>query len=105
MSPSDIVVGRERTAEDRVQWLLERGKYREALEVFESSAEGEGHVLGKWNRKEIGVKYIEHLIEEGDFSKLWWRTDGREMGGCRGEDTWDIWSGRGIMGKEYLSLC
>src|SRR5205085_8126092 len=65
VSPSDIVVGRERTAEDRVQWLLERGKYREALEVFESSAEGEGHVVGKWNRKEIGVKYIEHLIEEG----------------------------------------
>jgi hypothetical protein len=64
VSPSDIVVGRERTAEDRVQWLLERGKYREALEVFESES-GENHTVGKWNRKEIGVKYIEHLIEEG----------------------------------------
>src|SRR5438552_16818588 len=32
ISPSDIVVGKERTAEDRVQWLLDHGKYREALE-------------------------------------------------------------------------
>lgn len=64
VSPSDIVVGRARTAEDRVQWLLERGKYREALDVFESES-GENHTVGKWNRKEIGVKYIEHLIEEG----------------------------------------
>ena len=65
VSPSDIVVGRERTAEDRVEWLLERGKYREALDVFESVEDGG---LGKWNRKEIGVKYMEHLIEQGIFS-------------------------------------
>jgi vacuolar protein sorting-associated protein 41 len=65
ISPSDIVVGRERTAEDRVQWLLDRGKYREALEVFENTS-SQNQSVGKWNRKEIGVKYIEHLIEEGD---------------------------------------
>jgi len=65
VSPSDIVVGRERTAEDRVEWLLERGKYKEALEVFEAATEG----VGKWNRKEIGVKYIEHLIEEGEWEE------------------------------------
>ena len=105
VSPSDIVVGRERTAEDRVQWLLERGKYREALEVFESSAEGEGHVLGKWNRKEIGVKYIEHLIEEGIFPKpWWWWTYGRQMGGCGRKNSWNFWSRRRFMGKEYLSF-
>jgi len=63
VSPSDIVIGRERTAEDRVKWLLDRGKYRDALEVFETQ---KGDV-GKWTRKEIGVKYIEHLIEEGMF--------------------------------------
>src|SRR5271156_663414 len=67
VSPSDIVVGRERTAEDRVQWLLDRGKYREALEVFESSSSGGNVPLGKWTRKEIGVKYIEHLIEQGYY--------------------------------------
>lgn len=65
VSPNDIVVGRERTAEDRVQWLLDRGKYREALEVFESNTT-QNQSVGKWNRKEIGVKYIEHLIEEGN---------------------------------------
>ena len=66
VSPSDIVVGRERTAEDRVQWLLDRGKYREALEVFENNTSSQNQSVGKWNRKEIGVKYIEHLIEEGN---------------------------------------
>lgn len=64
VSPNDIVIGRERTAEDRVHWLLDRGRYREALEVFESSSV-EDKTLGKWTRKEIGVKHIEHLIEEG----------------------------------------
>jgi hypothetical protein len=68
VSPSDIVVGRERTAEDRVQWLLDRGKYREALEVFGSSSEGNVS-MGKWTRKEIGVKYIEHLIDQGPTPK------------------------------------
>ena len=63
VSPSDIVVGRERTAADRVEWLLERGRYKDALQVFES--EKGGNTLGKWTRPEIGVKYIEHLVEEG----------------------------------------
>lgn len=66
VSPSDIVIGRERTAEDRVQWLLDRGKYREALEVFENNTSSDNQSVGKWSRKEIGVKYIEHLIEEGN---------------------------------------
>jgi vacuolar protein sorting-associated protein 41 len=70
VSPSDIVVGRERTAEDRVQWLLDRGKYREALEVFETST-SKDQAVGKWNRKEIGLKYIEHLIEEGISSQFY----------------------------------
>jgi hypothetical protein len=63
VSPSEVVVGRERSAEDRVEWLLERGRYGDALGVFESV--GGGGDVGRWNRKEIGVKYIEHLIEEG----------------------------------------
>jgi vacuolar protein sorting-associated protein 41 len=68
ISPNDIVVGMERTPEDRVQWLLDRGKYREALEVFENNTSSHNQSVGKWNRKEIGVNYIEHLIEEGNNS-------------------------------------
>ena len=64
VSPSDIVIGRERTPEDRVQWLLNRGKYREALEVFESNM-SETRAQGRWTRQEIGAKYIKHLIDEG----------------------------------------
>ena len=70
-----------------MQWLLERGKYREALEVFESES-GENHTVGKWNRKEIGVKYIEHLIEEGFLLKHFCPlTYGRTMGKCSGSDS------------------
>lgn len=82
VSPSDIVVGRERTAEDRVQWLLDRGKYGEALEIFESNT-NQNQSVGKWNRKEIGVKYIEHLIEAGNTlinGPLTFRTMGRSSG-------------------------
>ena len=64
VSPSDIVMGRERTAEDRLQWLLDHGKYREALDVFETSS-ADNESVGKWTRKEIGLKYIQHLLDEG----------------------------------------
>jgi vacuolar protein sorting-associated protein 41 len=101
VSPSDIVVGRERTAEDRVQWLLDRGKYREALEVFESST-SKDQAVGKWNRKEIGVKYIEHLIEEGIQLKGY--TDSRTMGGSSRSYANDLCPRRSSLGKEYLSF-
>jgi hypothetical protein len=78
VSPSDIVIGWERTAEDRVQWLLDRGKYREALDVFETKSSG-GDDVGKWNRKEIGVKYIEHLIEEGISPGILTQDNGRKQ--------------------------
>lgn len=99
VSPSDIVVGRERTAEDRVQWLLDRGKYREALEVFESST-SKDQAVGKWNRKEIGVKYIEHLIEEGIQLKDY--SDSRAMGGSSRSYANDLCPRRNTLGKEYL---
>jgi hypothetical protein len=52
---------------DRVEWLLGRGRYKDALEVFEGGREGD--TLGKWTRREIGVKFIEHLVEEGQWEE------------------------------------
>jgi vacuolar protein sorting-associated protein 41 len=79
VSPGDIVVGRERTAADRVEWLLGRGRYKDALEVFEGGREGD--TLGKWTRREIGVKFIEHLVDEGR-----WEEAAEQMPGIYGHD-------------------
>lgn len=102
VSPSDIVVGRERTAEDRVQWLLDRGKYRQALEVFETTSSNNKDV-GKWNRKEIGVKYIEHLIEEGIPQHN--TTDNRTMGGSSRPNVHHLCLRLSSLGKIHLPLC
>ncbi|KAJ8487764.1 hypothetical protein ONZ45_g14207 [Pleurotus djamor] len=73
VSPVDIVLVKPRDRRDHVTWLVERKRYEEALEAVEQiEASGEsvpGEVEDAVSSSEIGQKYIEHLIQEGDFSK------------------------------------
>ena len=68
LSPKDVVVVKPRDSRDRVAWLVERRRYEEALEVVEKI--GQSGVLiedvdGPVDAKEIGQRYIEHLVEAG----------------------------------------
>lgn len=68
LSPKDVVIVKPRDRRDRVAWLVERKRYEEALDEVEKI--GERGVLvqdkdGAVDAKEIGQRYIEHLVSEG----------------------------------------
>ncbi|KAI0940385.1 hypothetical protein AcV5_001504 [Taiwanofungus camphoratus] len=72
LSPKDIVVVKPRDWRDHVAWLVERKRYEEALEEIERQAavgitgsSGEDSV----DAIQIGQRYIEHLVSEGEFTK------------------------------------
>lgn len=66
LSPKDAVVVRPRDRRDHVAWLVERKRYEEALEEMEHiEAESKESETGV-DAVEIGQKYIEHLIGEGE---------------------------------------
>lgn len=59
LSPKSLVLVRLRDKKDHVTWLVERQRYEEALEVLETMT-GEDV-----DAREIGQRYVEHLVEEG----------------------------------------
>ncbi|KAF8237909.1 vacuolar assembling protein VPS41 [Tricholoma matsutake] len=70
-SPRDLVLVKPRDRRDHVSWLVERRRYEEALDEVERIEAGgpvEGDEAGL-NAFEIGQRYIEHLVSEGDFVK------------------------------------
>ncbi|KAF8929973.1 Vacuolar protein sorting-associated protein 41 [Haplosporangium bisporale] len=66
-SPKDLVVAKERDADDHIQWLMERERYEEALHHAR-----EAQVYGgskKFNASEIGQKYLGWLLEREEYDK------------------------------------
>ena len=63
VSPSDVVVVRPRDEADHIEWLVERQQYEKAL----IAAEGLEKQLGKaLDVKIIGIKYVQHLVDQGE---------------------------------------
>ena len=83
MSPRDLVRVLPRDRRDHIAWLVERGRYEEALTDVEK-LEAEEAAMGSKLKgtevhlsvQEIGQKYIEHLVQEGNsfgfFVDLCW---------------------------------
>ncbi|KAH6902802.1 vacuolar protein sorting 41 [Coprinopsis sp. MPI-PUGE-AT-0042] len=97
MSPRDLVLVRKRDLRDRVQWLVERERWDEALKeaerleqtealaavkgvkgkpltglAAESGAEKEKEAeaeVDEYSVQSIGDKYMKHLVEHGEFEK------------------------------------
>ncbi|XP_070582392.1 vacuolar protein sorting-associated protein 41 homolog isoform X4 [Erythrolamprus reginae] len=63
VSPSDVVVAKERDQDDHIEWLLEKKKYEEALMAAEISQK----TIKKHKVQDIGLSYINHLLEIGDY--------------------------------------
>ncbi|KAG5730718.1 Vacuolar protein sorting-associated protein 41 like protein, partial [Termitomyces sp. T112] len=71
MSPRDLVLVKPRDRMDHVAWLVQRKRYEEALldmEVIEAETPQVAKEASL-NVVEIGQRYIEHLVSEGDFAK------------------------------------
>uniref|UniRef100_A0A7N8Y8R9 Vacuolar protein sorting-associated protein 41 homolog n=1 Tax=Mastacembelus armatus TaxID=205130 RepID=A0A7N8Y8R9_9TELE len=64
ISPKDIVVAKERDQDDHIDWLLEKRKYEEALMAAEISFKN----IKRHDVQEIGMAYINHLVEKGDYN-------------------------------------
>ncbi|KAA1466651.1 vacuolar assembling protein VPS41 [Dentipellis sp. KUC8613] len=67
LSPRDVVIVRPRDRKDHINWLVERQRYEEALLAIEQldGADKDDGI----DPAEIGQRYIEHLLQEGDFVK------------------------------------
>uniref|UniRef100_A0A672GL90 Vacuolar protein sorting-associated protein 41 homolog n=1 Tax=Salarias fasciatus TaxID=181472 RepID=A0A672GL90_SALFA len=63
ISPKDIVVAKERDQDDHIDWLLEKKKYEEALMAAEISFKN----IKRHDVQKIGMAYINHLVEKGDY--------------------------------------
>ncbi|XP_065186438.1 vacuolar protein sorting-associated protein 41 homolog [Sycon ciliatum] len=65
VSPRDVVLAKPRDMDDHVQWLIDNEKFEEAL------SEAETNCLKLKNHKvlDVGVQYIQFLIDEEDFQK------------------------------------
>lgn len=72
LSPRDIILVKPRDRRDHVHWLVERKRYEEALEeleIIEASGDTVEEGDDGLTASEIGQRYIEHLINDGDFVK------------------------------------
>ncbi|XP_043920775.1 vacuolar protein sorting-associated protein 41 homolog isoform X2 [Protopterus annectens] len=65
ISPKDIVFARERDQDDHIDWLLDKKKYEEALMAVEISQK----TVKRHKVKDIGLAFINHLVEIGEFDK------------------------------------
>ncbi|KAH9994131.1 vacuolar assembling protein VPS41 [Russula compacta] len=85
LSPKDVILVRPRDRKDHIAWLVERKRYEEALEQIEI-IESEG--TETIDATEIGQRYIEHLVGEGDFAKA-----AKLFSKVCGQDTkrWEDW--------------
>ncbi|XP_041737125.1 vacuolar protein sorting-associated protein 41 homolog [Coregonus clupeaformis] len=63
ISPKDIVVAKERDQDDHIDWLLDKKKYEEALMAAEISFKN----IKRHEIQKIGMAYINHLVEKGDY--------------------------------------
>ncbi|KAF5387652.1 hypothetical protein D9615_000773 [Tricholomella constricta] len=71
LSPRDLVLVKPRDRRDHVEWLVERQRYEEALNEVERIEAETPTINGKasLSATEIGQRYIEHLVSQGDFAK------------------------------------
>ena len=66
ISPADVIVVGPRDEIDHIQWLVERQRFEEALSAAEVVGKKTG---GRIDAKEIGLQYMRHLFDQGDFDR------------------------------------
>lgn len=61
LAPKDLVVARPRDLDDHITWLLDLGKYEEALLAVDETR------LQRHTLAAVGAQYVEHLLRSGDI--------------------------------------
>ncbi|XP_035706233.1 vacuolar protein sorting-associated protein 41 homolog isoform X2 [Folsomia candida] len=77
VSPKDIILAKARDQDDHIQWLMERKKFEEALEVAIQDPKS----LQRHSVMNVGLAYLDHLVENemfADAGKLCFKLFGKE---------------------------
>ncbi|KAI1300179.1 Vacuolar protein sorting-associated protein 41 -like protein [Halotydeus destructor] len=61
--PKDVILAKPREEDDHITWLLERYRYAEALDAVQKNRS-----LRKYTVLDVGKKYLEHLMSDGESS-------------------------------------
>ncbi|CUA69567.1 Vacuolar protein sorting-associated protein 41 homolog [Solanum lycopersicum] [Rhizoctonia solani] len=64
LSPQALIIARPRDVKDHIEWLVQRKRYEEALEVLEELGP-----QGQVDASIIGQKYLQHLVDDGEYDK------------------------------------
>ncbi|KAF8211727.1 vacuolar assembling protein VPS41 [Mycena galopus ATCC 62051] len=68
LSPRDVVIVKRRDRRDHIAWLVERKRFEEALsEVERLETDGGGDSEDAVSAIDIGQRYIQHLVNDGEF--------------------------------------
>ena len=73
LCPKDLVLAKPREEDDHVSWLMERGKYAEALaRVSESGNNGQqpNRRCYRHSVESVGTRFIQHLFGQGSLPAL-----------------------------------
>lgn len=60
--PQDVVVAKPRSSDDRIEWLLEHDKHKEALELVETCRDVQNYTV-----LSVGRIYLDHLMANGQY--------------------------------------
>ncbi|GAA5973692.1 hypothetical protein JCM11641_005083 [Rhodosporidiobolus odoratus] len=66
VAPMDVIVVQTRDEEDHVVWLIEQGRYEEALLELERSGMAGA---GGFDVTDVGKKYLEFLVDDSQYEK------------------------------------
>ncbi|KAI4454815.1 vacuolar protein sorting vps41 [Holotrichia oblita] len=64
VAPKDIVVASLFDVDDRIQWLMEQQKFKDALNVILDANKSE---VKRFTKEVVGIAYLDHLLEKGDY--------------------------------------
>ncbi|BGP13310.1 Vacuolar protein sorting-associated protein 41 [Rhodosporidiobolus nylandii] len=66
VAPMDAILVQPRDEEDHIVWLIEQGRYEDALAALEQSGMA---AAGGFDVTDVGKKYLEFLVADGQFEK------------------------------------
>ncbi|KAF5292644.1 hypothetical protein FQR65_LT11196 [Abscondita terminalis] len=66
VAPKDVVVASPYDLDDRIQWLIQHGKFEEALSAI---AQSSGSRDAQYTLESVGIAYLDHLLGKGLYDQ------------------------------------
>lgn len=66
VAPKDVVIASPYDLDDRIQWLIQHGKFEEALNAI---AQSNGARDSQFTVETVGIAYLDHLLSKGLYDR------------------------------------